>query len=71
VPPDRQADDEKLYAGPEYNQLAEELQEATEAWLSDRGVDEDLCFFVLAHSRDKEQTEYVRWLEAVLDFSEK
>ena len=64
-------EDQELYGGPVFDQLDDELQDAFYAYLADRGINEDLCFFILAHSGVKEQHEYVTWLHKILDFTAK
>lgn len=61
----------QLYAGPKFETLAEPLQTAFYEYLAERGVDDDMSFFVLTYSRDKEQREYVHWLKNLLQFSAK
>jgi len=70
IPSGKEIDDDNLYSGPLFYQLDESLQEAFKSYLSDRKIDEDLCYFILAYSRNKEQKEYVNWLENMLDFTE-
>lgn len=70
IPEGKEVDDENLYGGPLFYQLDESLQEAFKSYLSDRKIDEDLCYFILAYSRSKEQKEYVNWLENMLDFTD-
>jgi complement component 1 Q subcomponent-binding protein, mitochondrial len=60
--------DEELYGGPVFDQLDESVQDAFYEYLADRKIDNDLSFFVLAYSRDKEQKEYMNWLTQVMDF---
>lgn len=70
LPKGKAADDMNLYDGPQFDQLSDTLQEAVRLFLEDRGVDGDLCFFVLAHSPNKEQKEYVNWLNKLMEFSD-
>lgn len=70
IPSGKEIDDDNLYSGPLFYQLDESLQEAFKSYLSDRKIDEDLCYFILAYSRSKEQKEYVNWLEHMLDFTD-
>lgn len=60
-----------IYAGPKFHELDENLQAAFYDYLAERGIDDDLSFFVLSYSRDKEQREYVMWLKQLLDFTAK
>jgi len=67
---DSSADEESLFTGPSFEDLEESVQAAFYEYLTERNIDDDLSFFILAHSRDKEQKEYVNWLEKMLDFTE-
>jgi complement component 1 Q subcomponent-binding protein len=67
----KDSDDQDLYNGPVFDHLDEKLQDAFYAYLSDRNIDEDLCYFIMSYSRDKEQKEYQIWLQKLLKFSEK
>jgi hypothetical protein len=44
-------------------------QDKLKLYLNSIGIDEDINFFVLAHSRYKEQMEYTRWLEQIARFT--
>lgn len=57
------------YSGPEFNNLAEELQEAINQYLNSRGIDQSLAEFILAYSGVKENNEYLDWLENLKNFS--
>lgn len=69
--PGKEIDDSEGYAGPVFEQLNEELQDAFYTYLEERAIDDDLCFFILSYSRVKEQVEYSNWLNKVLAFVEK
>lgn len=71
VPAGRSTTDEKLYFGPSFGDLEGSLQDAFYDYLAERKIDDDLSFFVLSHSRTKEQAEYVNWLNKVLEFTAK
>ena len=60
-----------LYGGPVFDQLEEGVQKSFYEYLAERKIDDDLSYFVLSYSRDKEQREYVHWLKSVLSFVEK
>jgi complement component 1 Q subcomponent-binding protein len=68
--PASENDDDPSYQGPEYDSLAEDVQASFYEYLSERKVDDDLSFFVLAYSRDKEQREYVNWLDKIKEFAQ-
>lgn len=63
-----EAEEITLYAGPKFFDLNEDVQAAFYDYLADRKVDDDLSFFILAFSRDKEQREYVNWLNEINKF---
>lgn len=67
----KEISDSEAYGGPVFEQLNEELQDAFYTYLEERGIDDDLCFFILSYSRVKEQVEYAKWLNSVLAFVEK
>jgi complement component 1 Q subcomponent-binding protein len=50
-----------------YQELDEKLQQAFEEMLAARGVTPDLGEFLMRLSEDKEQREYMGWLEKVAD----
>eukprot|EP01032_Pedospumella_encystans_P000609 gene609-702_t len=58
-----------LYTGPNFEDLEESVQAAFYEYLTERNIDDDLSFFILAHSREKEQKEYINWLEKMQDFT--
>lgn len=56
----------ELFQGPEFTELAEELQDALHHYLEvDCGVDENVAAFISMYTDYKEQTEYVAWLKGV------
>lgn len=55
------------YNGPEFEDLDDNLQAGVDEWLSSIGINEDLCDFVDAMAVDKEQREYMRWLNRIAD----
>lgn len=57
------------YSGPEFNNLAEELQEAINHYLHSRGIDSSLADFILAYSGVKENNEYLDWLANLKKFT--
>lgn len=71
VPSGKSTTDEKLYFGPNFGDLEGSLQDAFYDYLEERKIDDDLSFFVLSHSRTKEQAEYVNWLNKLLEFTGK
>ena len=58
--------DEKAYQGPEFTELAEDLQGSLCEFIDDvAGIDTDVASFVAMYADYKEQTEYVDWLRKV------
>jgi complement component 1 Q subcomponent-binding protein len=64
-------DDTDVYGGPNFDDLEPAVQDGFTSYLEDRKIDDDLSFFILAHSREKEQREYVNWLTGILNFTSK
>lgn len=62
VPAGKNESDVDLYGGPKFDQLNDTVQRAATEYLVERGIDDDLCYFVLSHSAHKEQKEYENWL---------
>ena len=52
------------YAGPNFSNLDEGLQEQIETYAANRGINEELATFVVDYIDWKEQREYVQWLES-------
>ncbi|KAJ7534481.1 hypothetical protein O6H91_02G049300 [Diphasiastrum complanatum] len=62
------SDKELIYDGPEFVELDEELQKQFQRFLEARGINEDLCDFLMKFMPEKERQEYVRWLKNVEAF---
>lgn len=61
---------DKLYQGPEFSELAEDLQESITVYLQEEcGVDGDFAAFVSMYADYKEQTEYINWLKTLESFT--
>ena len=55
---------EAEYQGPDYFELAADLQEAFGGYLTnDIGIDEDVAAFIAMYADHKEQNEYMNFLE--------
>mmetsp|Transcript_19859 Transcript_19859/g.29840 ORF Transcript_19859/g.29840 Transcript_19859/m.29840 type:complete len:243 (+) Transcript_19859:124-852(+) len=58
--------DEKLYQGPQYDELPEDLQEAFYDYVREEcGITSDVAAFISMFADFKEQREYIRWLKQV------
>lgn len=62
---------EDTYGGPKFHDLEQKVQDSFYDYLQERGIDNDLGFFVLSYSRFKEQNEYINWLNNVISFTAK
>jgi len=63
---------ENLYQGPEFFDLASDLQEAFNVHVQeDCGVDESVSAFLVMYTDFKEQVEYTHWLKTVHDIMDK
>lgn len=51
-----------------FSELDDKLQQAFMSFLSERGVNAELGQFIIEFSDDKEQREYMHWLEGVHSF---
>ncbi|CAM9996765.1 unnamed protein product [Ascophyllum nodosum] len=60
--------DSSLYKGPAFNELDPHVQDGMLDYLKERSVDDDLAAFICMYADQKEQTEYVNWLEEVEKF---
>jgi len=60
-----QRDAPSSYNGPVFEDLDQGLQEAVDGWLSSLGVNHELCDFIDACAVDKEQREYMGWLNVM------
>lgn len=70
LPAGKSASDTDLYEGPRFDQLSDALQDGIVNYLEDKLIDAELCFFILAHSAQKEQKEYENWLNKLLVFTD-
>jgi complement component 1 Q subcomponent-binding protein len=68
VPASANEGDSSLYGGPRYEDLDPAVQGGFQQYLAERGIDEDLSFFVIQHSRYKEEAEYLNWLKTLNEF---
>lgn len=59
---------QQLYGGPSFQYLDVELQTLYENYLQERGINEQLFWFLARYAEYKEQREYVQWLESKFIF---
>lgn len=53
-----------------FTELDDKLQQAFVDYLEERGVNAELGRYILDYAEDKEQREYMKWLEGVKIFVE-
>ncbi|XP_023004841.1 uncharacterized protein At2g39795, mitochondrial-like [Cucurbita maxima] len=58
------------YAGPEFKELDDDLQNSLYDYLEARGVDDQLAVFLHKYVKNKDKTEFIRWMETVKAFIE-
>ncbi|XP_022144809.1 uncharacterized protein At2g39795, mitochondrial [Momordica charantia] len=58
------------YAGPEFKELDDDLQNSLYEYLEARGVDDELAVFLHKYMNNKDKTEFIRWMETVKSFIE-
>ena len=61
-------DSSASYNGPDFEDLDEGISEELGNWLTSMGLTDEVCDFIDASAIDKEQREYMRWLENVQSF---
>jgi len=61
-------DSMSAYNGPEFEDLEDKLQEAFDEYLGELGLNDAVFDFIDATAADKEQEEYIRWLDTIQKF---
>lgn len=61
-------DSDTVFTGPVFSELDSELQDAFREYVTERGINEDLGEYLRHLMFDKEQEEYLHWLEGVKGF---
>ncbi|XP_057968945.1 uncharacterized protein At2g39795, mitochondrial [Malania oleifera] len=59
------------YMGPKFKELDDELQDALYDFLETRGINDDLAVFLHEYMKNKDKTEFIRWLGNVKSYIEK
>ncbi|KAE9584520.1 hypothetical protein Lal_00021808 [Lupinus albus] len=59
------------YAGPEFEELDDELQDSLYDFLEVRGIDDKLAVFLHDYMKNKDKTEFRGWMERVKSFIER
>lgn len=71
LPDGETKDNNDLYSGPNFGELDEKLQSSWYAYLEERGIDNDLVYYIMFSTNEKEQKEYENWLDKCAEFVEK
>merc|ERR1712194_198160 len=58
------------YNGPDFEDIDDKLQESFDEYLGEVGMNSEVCDFIDAVALDKEQREYIRWLQNIQKFVE-
>ncbi|CAK9310360.1 unnamed protein product [Citrullus colocynthis] len=66
----RRGEPAQPYAGPEFKELDDDLQNSLYEYLEARGVDDQLAVFLHKYMKNKDKTELIRWMETVKAFIE-
>ncbi|CAI9786808.1 unnamed protein product [Fraxinus pennsylvanica] len=59
------------YMGPGFKELDDELQDSLYDFLEARGINDELAEYLHQYMKNKDKTEYIRWMETVKSFVEK
>lgn len=59
------------YEGPEFKVLDDEFQDSLYEFLEARGINEELAVFLHKYMKNKDKTEFLRWMGTVKSFIEK
>ena len=67
-PEDEDEVEEGMYTGPVFDELDDAVQEALYAYLEERGITPEIGEYLLHLIHDKEQREYMDWLDKMTSF---
>ncbi|XP_050383098.1 uncharacterized protein At2g39795, mitochondrial-like [Argentina anserina] len=59
------------YTGPEFKELDDDLQDSLYEFLETRGINDDLAVFLHSYMKNKDKTEFIRWMGTVKSYFEK
>ncbi|XAR67828.1 hypothetical protein NMG60_11002749 [Bertholletia excelsa] len=59
------------YTGPGFKELDDQLQDSLYHFLEARGINDDLAVFLHEYMRNKDKTEFIRWMGTVKSFIER
>ncbi|XP_050232252.1 uncharacterized protein At2g39795, mitochondrial [Mercurialis annua] len=60
----------KAYIGPDVDELDDELQDSLYDFLEARGIDDEMAAFLHEYMKNKDKTEYIRWMGTVKSYIE-
>ncbi|KAJ4718609.1 putative Mitochondrial glycoprotein family protein [Melia azedarach] len=58
------------YFGPEFKELDDELQDSLYEFLEERGINEELAVFLHGYMKNKDKTEFIKWMQTVKSYIE-
>ncbi|CAN1814348.1 Uncharacterized protein At2g39795, mitochondrial [Linum perenne] len=61
----------KPYAGPNFRELDDDLQDSLYDFLETRGIGDEIAVFLHDYVTNKGKTEYIRWMDTVKTYMEK
>ncbi|XWS19143.1 hypothetical protein CRYUN_Cryun32bG0106700 [Craigia yunnanensis] len=59
------------YFGPEFKELDDELQDSLYEFLEERSINDELATFLHEYMKNKDKTEFIKWLGTVKSYIEK
>ncbi|XVF24685.1 hypothetical protein REPUB_Repub13aG0148500 [Reevesia pubescens] len=62
---------DQAHFGPEFKELDDELQDSLYEFLEERSINDELATFLHEYMKNKDKTEFIRWLETVKSHIEK
>ncbi|KDP41993.1 hypothetical protein JCGZ_27011 [Jatropha curcas] len=60
----------QAYVGPDFKELDDELQDSLYEFLEARGINDEMAAFLHEYMKNKDRTEYIRWMGTVKSYME-
>ncbi|KAF2321493.1 hypothetical protein GH714_000116 [Hevea brasiliensis] len=60
----------QAYVGPDFKELDDELQDSLYEFLDARGINDELAAFLHEYMKNKDRTEYIKWIGTVKSYIE-
>ncbi|KAF2301476.1 hypothetical protein GH714_025116 [Hevea brasiliensis] len=61
----------QAYVGPDFKELDDELQDSLYEFLDARGINDEMSAFLHEYMKNKDRTEYIKWMGIVKSYIEK